>query len=280
MPRKSETLYSSPIVTVRDVVCTEGCGNGRHEEQCQAASLAFVRSGTFVRRDRMGRHVADATRVVFFDPAEPYMVDHPVPGGDRSTVLLFDAATLREAVRDARGDRVFTRATLAGNADIHLEHRRLLAGAHRRAGGVREAGGVPEEGVEVEETALRLLQLTTTGADTPLHGAAARRAAVLAADAQVLIAGSFTARITLDRLAGTLGVSPFALCRAFRQATGSTVHQHLTGLRLATALEQLPRYRERLTALALNLGFSSHSHFTQAFRAYFGRAPSVFFHTA
>ncbi len=103
MSRKSETLYSSPLVTVRDVVCTEGCGNGRHEEQCQAASLAFVRSGTFVRRDRMGRHVADATRVVFFDPAEPYMVDHPVPGGDRSTLLLFDEATLREAVRYGRG---------------------------------------------------------------------------------------------------------------------------------------------------------------------------------
>ena len=122
---------------MRDVVCTEGCGNGRHEEQCQAASLAFVRSGTFVRRDRMGRHVADATRVVFFDPAEPYMVDHPVPGGDRSTVLLFDEATLREAVRFARGEpeRVFVRATLAGSAAIHLEHRRLLAAAHRRDGG-------------------------------------------------------------------------------------------------------------------------------------------------
>jgi AraC-like DNA-binding protein len=29
-----------------------------------------------------------------------------------------------------------------------------------------------------------------------------------------------------------------------------------------------------LTALALELGFSSHSHFTDAFRAEFGRAPS------
>ncbi len=268
MSRKSQTLYTSPLVTVRDVVCTEGCGRGRHEEQCQAASLAFVRSGAFVRRDRMGRHVADATRVVFFDPAEPYMVDHPVPGGDRSTVLLFDDATLREAVRDARGERLFARATLAGNADIHLEHRRLLAGAHRR------------DEVEVEETALRLLQLTTGGADTPLHGAAAGRAAALAADAQVLIAGSFTGRVTLNALANTLGASPFALCRAFRQATGSTVHQHLTSLRLATALEQLPRYHERLTDLALDLGFSSHSHFTQAFRNYFGRAPSALLRSA
>jgi AraC-like DNA-binding protein len=109
---------------------------------------------------------------------------------------------------------------------------------------------------------------------------APKRAAALAADAQVLIAGSFTERITLDGLSRTLGVSPFGLCRAFRQATGGTLHQHLTGLRLATALEQLPRYRERLTDLALDLGFSSHSHFTQAFRTYFGHAPSVFLRTA
>ena len=102
----------------------------------------------------------------------------------------------------------------------------------------------------------------------------------LAADAQVLIAGSFTGRITLDGLSRTLGVSPFALCRAFRQATGGTLHQHLTRLRLAAALEQLPHYRERLTDLALDLGFSSHSHFTCAFRGYFGRAPSALLHSA
>jgi AraC family transcriptional regulator len=272
MSRKSETLYTSPLVTVRDVVCTEGCGKGRHEEQCQAASLALVRSGTFVRRDRMGRHVADATRVVFFDPAEPYMVDHPVPGGDRSTVLLFDQATLREAVRYAHSEpeRIFVRATLAGTAAMHLEHRRLLAAAHRR------------DAVAVEETALHLLQIATSGDEdgTPLRGAAARRAAGLAADAQVLIAGAFAGRVTLEGLARTLGVSPFSLCRAFRQATGGTLHQHLTTLRLATALEHLPRYRERLTDLALDLGFSSHSHFTQAFRTYFGRAPSVLLRSA
>jgi AraC-like DNA-binding protein len=153
---------------------------------------------------------------------------------------------------------------------MHLEHRRLLAAAHRR------------DAVEVEETALHLLQIATRGDEdgTRLRGAAARRAAGLAADAQVLIAGSFAGRVTLEWLARTLGVSPFGLCRAYRQATGGTLHQHLTTLRLATALEHLPRYRERLTDLALDLGFSSHSHFTQAFRTYFGRTPSVLLRSA
>jgi AraC family transcriptional regulator len=110
----------------------------------------------------------------------------------------------------------------------------------------------------------------------PLRGVAARQAAALAADAQVLIAECFTERVTLQTLAETLDVSPFRLCRAFRYATGGTLHEHLTRLRLATALEKLPQYRRRLTALALDLGFSSHSHFTQCFRSRFGYAPTVF----
>lgn len=266
MSRKYHTLYASPLVTVRDVVCTASCGNGRHEEHCAVATLAFVRSGAFVRRDRMGRHVADATRVVFFDPAEPYMVDHPVPGGDRCTALIFEPATLREAVRHARGEpqRIFARSSLAGDAEMHLAHRELLEAARAR------------DSVQVEETALRLLQLCTDGRGAEWRGAAANRAAALAADVQVLIAGLFTERLTLERLAQALEVSPFRLCRAFRQATGGTLHQHLTRLRLAAALEKLPQYRDRLTALALDLGFSSHSHFSHAFRSYFGRAPSAF----
>jgi len=265
MTRIAQTLYSSGLVRVQDVVCSEGCGRGRHEEQCLVASLALVRSGTFVRRDRMGRHVADATRVVFFDPTEPYMVDHPIPGGDRCTVLAFDEATLRESARPARGEpqRLFERATLAGTAELHLAHRDLLAGVRAR------------DAVRVEENSLRLLQLCTGRNGAARKGsAAARRATALAHEAQVLIAGCYSERVTLDGLAVRLDVSPFRLCRAFRAATGTTLHRHLTDLRLAAALERLPEYRDRLTALAFDLGFSSHSHFTAAFGAYYGRSPT------
>jgi AraC family transcriptional regulator len=267
MALQSQTLYSSPLVRVADVQCTEACGPGRHEENCPVASIALVRSGSFVRRDRLGEHVVDATRVVFFDPADSYMVDHPFPGGDRCTSLSFALATLREAVRPRRGEseRVFDHTTLAGSSELHLLHRELLLAT--------KLG----DGVMVEETALALLQLCVQGEGVPrLRGAAAHRAADLATQAQVLIAESFAEKLTLEALAEELGVSPFRLCRAFRQATGGSLHQHLTRLRLVTALEKLPEYRERLTDLALDLGFSSHSHFTHAFRGYFGRAPSAY----
>jgi AraC-like DNA-binding protein len=46
-------------------------------------------------------------------------------------------------------------------------------------------------------------------------------------------------------------------------------------LRLARALDLLSRY-EDLTTLSMDLGFSSHSHFTAAFRRAYGRTPAQF----
>jgi AraC family transcriptional regulator len=263
----ASTLHASPLVQVRDVVCSEACGHGRREERSVAASVALVRRGTFVRRDRLGRHVADATRVVLFDPVDPYVVDHPVPGGDRCTTLTFDPATLRESARPRRGqpDRVFTQATVASGAGVKLAHRELLAGA--RDG----------DALRVEEAALRVLQLCCAApqpkrAGKPAH---ARRNAELAAEAQILIAARYTERLTLADLGAALDVSPYALCRAFRAATGTSLHRHLTELRLSVAIEEIDGWADRLTSLALDLGFSSHSHFTQAFREFYGRPPSA-----
>ncbi len=78
-------------------------------------------------------------------------------------------------------------------------------------------------------------------------------------------------RVTLDDVARAVHVSPFHLARIFQQQTGVPVHRYLTQLRLRASLERLD---SDLTVVALELGFSSHSHFTDAFRREFGRSPS------
>ena len=66
-----------------------------------------------------------------------------------------------------------------------------------------------------------------------------------------------------------------AVVVAVRGVTGLPVHRYLTQLRLARALVELP-HADDLTALALSLGFSSHSQFSFAFRRAFGATPSRF----
>jgi AraC family transcriptional regulator len=90
---------------------------------------------------------------------------------------------------------------------------------------------------------------------------------------QHLLAARFQEHLTLADIATETNYSPYHLARIFRQQTGQTIHAYLTQIRLRTALDYLQSDMD-LTHLALALGFSSHSHFTQAFRQAFGALPS------
>ena len=85
-------------------------------------------------------------------------------------------------------------------------------------------------------------------------------------------------RVLLIDVARAVGTSPAYLTDLFTRVEGLSLHQYLTQLRLARALVELPHAGD-LTALALDLGFSSHSHFSFAFRRAFECTPSEFRNT-
>lgn len=86
----------------------------------------------------------------------------------------------------------------------------------------------------------------------------------------------YTEPLMLREIASELGVSPYFLCRIFRRETGTTIHATLTSRRLTRAYELLSGQQgNNLATLGLDLGFSSHSHFTQAFCRRFGIPPST-----
>ena len=82
-------------------------------------------------------------------------------------------------------------------------------------------------------------------------------------------------RLTLARIARAMDCSVFHLCRSFRRATGLTLHDYRDEVRLRLALERLEQGERDLTRLALDLGYSSHSHFTAAFHRSFDMPPST-----
>jgi AraC-like DNA-binding protein len=79
----------------------------------------------------------------------------------------------------------------------------------------------------------------------------------------------------LNDVARAVGASPAYLTDVFRRFEGLPLHQYALQARLARALVELP-HADDLTKLALDLGFSSHSHFAAAFHRAFGAPPSVF----
>lgn len=80
--------------------------------------------------------------------------------------------------------------------------------------------------------------------------------------------------LTLEELGSVVQYSPFHLARRFRQATGQTFHQYVTGRRLAKA-QVLPTATDLpLLQIAAQTGFSDQSHLSNVYRKAYGCAPS------
>jgi AraC family transcriptional regulator len=97
----------------------------------------------------------------------------------------------------------------------------------------------------------------------------------LADRVKVLLASDLSRRWTLAEIAAEIGGSPVYLTQVFRQTDGIPLYRYHLRLRLARALDLIAQYDD-LSALAAELGFSSHSHFTAAFRQAYGRSPTAF----
>ncbi len=149
----------------------------------------------------------------------------------------------------------------------------------------RAKSGPALSALAMEESVLHLLQTLLReanghwrrdGASAKLRPGSGRRRQRMVDDAKQLIAIRFRDDLSLAELARQVNGSPAHLARAFRAATGTTVHDYRTQLRLRAALPLLPDFRNDIAALALDLGFSSHSHFGEAFRRQFGLTPSEY----
>jgi AraC-like DNA-binding protein len=93
-------------------------------------------------------------------------------------------------------------------------------------------------------------------------------------DAQGLLAARFTQQVRLEEIAQDVNRSPYHLCRAFKRGTGLPMHHYLNRLRVRASLENVMHERTNLSSLALTLGYSSHSHFSEAFRQEFRLTPT------
>lgn len=279
--RTFHALYESPVVSVFDYCCREcRCGPAA-EERSDANSIVLMRRGTFSLHFGRRTVAADVNQVVFFSKGSTYRVSHPADGGDRGTTLSAPPHILRDILRDLeptideRPDRPFSFTSTPCSTAMMWRHRELVL----RLEAVRTD---PPEALWVETTALELLAALLEGAHATHAPKTERRRDETLLDhrervevAKSYLAAHMVEHVTLNDVARASHASPFHLARTFRKHTGEPIHQYLTHLRLRTSLERLAVGTEDLTSIALDLGFSSHSHFTDTFRRAFGRPPSA-----
>jgi AraC-like DNA-binding protein len=135
----------------------------------------------------------------------------------------------------------------------------------------------PIDGLQVEEEAFAIFADVVRAGFEDLPTTRPRR--VPHADREIyeaacaVLVRRFREPLLLADLSSELSVSVSRLCQVFR-GRGDSVHRTLVELRLRAALEPVLDGDGDLTGVALDLGFSSHSHFTAAFRRAFRMTPS------
>ncbi len=85
---------------------------------------------------------------------------------------------------------------------------------------------------------------------------------------------SLASTLSIGALAALCGISSGHLMRAFKQTTGETVHGYVERMRLTRAQQLLSETEMPLKSIAVELGFSTPSSFSFAFRRATGGTPA------
>jgi AraC-like DNA-binding protein len=261
-------LLDTDTVVVRHVHCRGTCRHRSAEECASSTHLVFPYRGVYMRHVGSDQSVADANHVLLFNAGEGYQVSHPVEGGDASVVLALSEPLLREL---APASLMHQREPLG----FRRQHLRVDPRAQALVALLRHSlqNGTIEP-LEAESLSLTLA-CRSLGPRTSHEPGATHARRRLVDRVKVLLASDLARRWTLTDIAGEIGGSAVYLTQVFQQVEGLPLYRYYLRLRLARALDLLPRH-EDLSALAMDLGFSSHSHFAAAFRQAYGRSPSEF----
>jgi AraC-like DNA-binding protein len=261
-------LLKTDSANVWDTWCK---GTGEHASENEwrnITHLLFPYRGLFVRHRGDDICVAEAGQVLLSNAGENFRVTHPVPGGDSSLVVLVEESMLRELA---------PKALLRDDAQLAFRQDRLRIDARAQALVAMLRHSLREniaEVLEAESLALTLV-LRALGPRTSHAAGATSGRQKLADRTKLVLAGDLSRRWTLADIAADVGVSPVYLTQVFQQVEGLPLYRYQLRLRLARALDLLGEYDD-LSQLALDLGFSSHSHFSAAFQQAYGRSPSEF----
>jgi AraC-like DNA-binding protein len=206
-----------------------------------------------------GPVVVDPTVAVFRSQGEEHRTSHPTTNGDENTEVQFPAGVV-DHLLDRRGRfRIHTAPILE---TISVRHRRLFG---------RIKAGVVTSPLEIEEEGLSLLR-AAYGMKPPTEVPARHRGVV--DDTRQFLAARFREDIDLATLAMAVGASPFHLSRIFKRATGSSISEYRTALRIRCAIDRIASGADDLSRVAVEAGFYDHAHMTNTFRRRLGAAPS------
>jgi AraC family transcriptional regulator len=232
----------------------------RHSEHAhERACFCLTISGGFDEAFRR-RTIRCKPLSVLFCP--PYQLHRDTFEGDNSQCFLIEAEPRwMERVRE------FTTLLAEPAKQDGGLSAKLALSIFRQCADADDLSLLSIEGLALElaaEFARTLGRMTTTSAPRWLR------------QAHEMIDSYYMTPLTLNYIAGEVGVHPVHLAREFRRHFGRTVGGYIRQQRIDQACRELKKDGAPLAEIALSVGFSSQSHFTRAFKSLTGTTPSSF----
>jgi AraC family transcriptional regulator len=266
-PLRRTRLLQSPLGLVENLSSRDERPWPGPEGVSMEFQIGLPYRGLFVWHVEGEDVVSDANQVLFVSAEQGYKLIAPLPGGYSELIITPKLALLQELLdmpaAKVASHALFRRRSRWADPRMHLLRTRFL---HRATGGDGDR-------LAAEELVLAILRCALE-ADAPVRepSGSTRR---LIRRTKEFIEAHLSQSFRLTDVAEAVGASPAYLTDVFRRFEGLPLHRYALQSRLARALVELPHVDD-LTTLALELGFSSHSHFAAVFRRGFGCTPSEF----
>jgi AraC family transcriptional regulator len=261
-------LLQSAIALAEDLRSTGVAGCRTPDSYSADFQVCLPYRGVFTWHVGGDAVVGDANQVLFVTGGESFYITQPLRGEYGELIITPNRRLLAELAREK------SHRTLGSHALFRRRSRRAAAGLQiRGAQLLRRARSGSADELETEEATVDLLRDAFDNSES--CGTLTARARRVTDRTKAFLEAHLTEPIRLSDVASAVGVSAAYLTDLFRRTEGISLSRYLKQLRLARALVELPHTND-LTALALGLGFSSHSHFTAAFRRAYGCTPSRF----
>jgi AraC family transcriptional regulator len=250
-----------------------------HAGHIDGYTIVFPRTSVTITQHGRAPVVADPNVIMFYNKGQGYRRGKVSEQGDLCDWFGFGRTAVIEAVRsfdpavDNRWPEPFCFGHGPSDSDIYLQQRLLIRYLNEINSPdlfyvEEKALGILHEAVADAYQARQMQQLYQSKTHQTHEE--------LVQAVKEVLALRFKDSLSLAQIATAVYSSPYHLSRIFRKLTGFTIHTYLNQLRLRTALNYVAQTDTNLTDLGLELGYSSHSHFTQAFRRAFGKTPSAF----
>ncbi len=239
--------------------------------------FVFPRTAVAIAHEHEQPFLANPTVATFYNMGQVYERAAVSATGDYCDWFAIKPqaiADVRETLnlKDGKSHQLFVQTHAFADDATYLRQRQVFA---------HVVSGAPIDALYVEENVLLLLEKLLRGAAPKNRTApvSARQRAVVR-NVEALLSQRYDDALSIGEIAQTVDISEYHLARLFRKVTGRTLHGYRHALRTRGALGAIAQDDSSLTTIALSLGYSSQSHFTETFRRTFGLLPSEFRRTA